>query len=66
MPGDVALGDALRGVWLARDERISTGRAMATVVLDRASDVIVLIALLIVGTCAQATLSIKASMPAPE
>jgi glycosyltransferase 2 family protein len=47
VPGRI--GDALRGVWLARDERIATGRAMATVVLDRASDVVVLIALLIVA-----------------
>jgi glycosyltransferase 2 family protein len=47
VPGRI--GDVLRGVWLARDERVPTGRAMASVVLDRASDVLVLITLLVVA-----------------
>jgi uncharacterized membrane protein YbhN (UPF0104 family) len=47
LPG--RLGDGLRGVWLARVEGISSGRALATVVFDRAADVIALVALLAVS-----------------
>lgn len=47
LPG--RLGDGLRGVWLARAEGITSGRALATVVFDRAADVIALVALLAVS-----------------
>lgn len=47
LPGRV--GDGLRGVWLARAERITSGRALATVVFDRAADVVALVALLAIS-----------------
>ena len=47
LPGRV--GDGLRGVWLARVERITSGRALATVVFDRAADVAALVALLAIA-----------------
>ena len=47
LPGRV--GDGLRGVWLARVERITSGRALATVVFDRAADVVALVALLAIA-----------------
>ena len=47
LPG--RLGDGLRGVWLAREEGIASGRALATVVFDRAADVIALVALLAIS-----------------
>ena len=47
LPG--RLGDGLRGVWLARAERIPSGRALATVVFDRIADVVVLVALLAIS-----------------
>jgi uncharacterized protein (TIRG00374 family) len=47
LPG--RLGDGLRGVWLARAEGIASGRALATVVFDRAADVVALVALLAVS-----------------
>ena len=47
LPGRV--GDGLRGVWLARAEDLPSGRALATVVFDRAADVVALVALLAVS-----------------
>ncbi len=47
LPG--RLGDGLRGVWLARAEGIPSGRALATVVFDRAADVVALVALLAIS-----------------
>ena len=47
LPG--RLGDGLRGVWLAREEGITSGRALATVVFDRAADVVALVALLAIS-----------------
>jgi uncharacterized protein (TIRG00374 family) len=47
LPG--RLGDGLRGIWLARTERITTGRALATVVFDRAADVVALGVLLAIS-----------------
>jgi uncharacterized protein (TIRG00374 family) len=47
LPGRI--GDVLRGVWLARLERIPSGRALATVVYDRAADVVALVALLVIS-----------------
>ena len=47
LPG--RLGDGLRGVWLARAEKITSGRALATVVFDRAADVVALVVLLAIS-----------------
>ncbi len=47
LPGRI--GDGLRGVWLARAERITSGRALATVVFDRIADVIALVVLLAIS-----------------
>ena len=47
LPGRI--GDGLRGVWLARVERITSGRALASVVFDRIADVIALVALLAIS-----------------
>lgn len=47
LPGRV--GDGLRGVWLARAEGIPSGRSLATVVFDRAADVIALVGLLAIA-----------------
>ena len=47
LPG--RLGDGLRGVWLARAEGIASGRALATVVFDRAADVVALVTLLAIS-----------------
>jgi uncharacterized protein (TIRG00374 family) len=41
------LGDLLRARWLARRAEMPTGRALATVVLDRACDLVVLLAMLL-------------------
>ncbi|MDX6520851.1 MAG: glycosyltransferase 2 family protein [Gaiellales bacterium] len=42
-------GEVLRGYWLSRESSIRPSRAIATVVVDRASDVLVLVVVLIVG-----------------
>lgn len=42
------VGDLLRARWLARSSGLPAGRALATVVLDRACDVVVLFAMLVV------------------
>jgi uncharacterized protein (TIRG00374 family) len=47
LPGRI--GDVFRGVWLARLEQIPSGRALATVVYDRASDVMALVVLLAIS-----------------
>jgi len=47
LPGRI--GDVLRGVWLAPAEQIPSGRALATVVFDRAADVTALVMLLVVS-----------------
>ncbi len=44
-------GDLMRGYWLARDLKVPTARAYGTLIVDRSSDVFVLIAML-VGTYA--------------
>lgn len=46
LPG--RLGDLLRARWLGLDARISGGRALATVVLDRGSDLVGLVVVLLV------------------
>jgi uncharacterized protein (TIRG00374 family) len=43
------LGDVCRAHWLGKDARIAQGRAVATVVVDRATDVVVLAAALLVS-----------------
>jgi uncharacterized protein (TIRG00374 family) len=49
------LGDLLRARWLSLDARISTGRALGTVILDRGCDVAALLLLLAIGIGAVAT-----------
>jgi uncharacterized protein (TIRG00374 family) len=49
------LGDLLRARWLAREAKIQSGRGLATVVLDRACDVVALLVLLLVGLAAVAS-----------
>jgi uncharacterized protein (TIRG00374 family) len=46
IPGRI--GDLLRAHWLARGGRVPHGRALATVVVDRASDLLALVGLLVV------------------
>lgn len=53
LPGRV--GDLLRARWLGLASRMPAGRAFGTVVLDRACDLVVLVALLVVGIAAVAT-----------
>src|SRR5262245_16318188 len=53
LPG--RLGDFLRARWLGLDARMPYGKAFGTVILDRASDVVVLVGLLIVGIAAVAS-----------
>jgi uncharacterized membrane protein YbhN (UPF0104 family) len=42
-------GDVLRGFWVARALRVPAGRGVATVVVDRSADVLVLLAVLAAG-----------------
>ena len=53
LPGRI--GDLLRARWLGLAARMSAGRAFGTVVLDRACDLVVLVALLVIGIAAVAT-----------
>jgi uncharacterized protein (TIRG00374 family) len=53
LPGRV--GDLLRARWLGLAARMPAGRAFGTVVLDRACDLVVLVALLVVGIAAVAS-----------
>jgi uncharacterized protein (TIRG00374 family) len=53
LPGRI--GDFLRARWLGLAARMPAGRAFGTVILDRASDLVVLVALLVVGIGAVAT-----------
>jgi glycosyltransferase 2 family protein len=53
LPGRI--GDLLRARWLGLAARMPAGRAFGTVVLDRACDLVVLVALLVVGIAAVAT-----------
>jgi hypothetical protein len=48
------LGDVLRAAWLRREAGVPAGRALGTVVLDRACDVAALLVLLLVGLAAVA------------
>ena len=49
------IGDLLRARWLARAAHMPSGRGLATVVLDRAGDVLGLLVLLLVGLAAVAS-----------
>ena len=53
LPGRI--GDLLRARWLGLAARMPAGRAFGTVVLDRACDLVVLVALLVIGIAAVAT-----------
>ncbi len=53
LPGRI--GDFLRARWLGLAARMPAGKAFGTVILDRAFDLIVLVALLIVGIAAVAS-----------
>lgn len=53
LPGRI--GDLLRARWLGLAARVPAGRAFGTVVLDRACDLVVLVALLVIGIAAVAT-----------
>jgi uncharacterized protein (TIRG00374 family) len=53
LPGRI--GDFLRARWLGLAARIPAGKAFGTVILDRAFDLVVLVALLIVGIAAVAS-----------
>jgi len=53
LPGRI--GDFLRARWLGLAARMPAGRAFGTVVLDRAFDLVVLVALLVVGIAAVAS-----------
>jgi uncharacterized protein (TIRG00374 family) len=53
LPGRI--GDLLRARWLGLAARIPAGRAFGTVVIDRACDLVVLVALLLVGIAAVAS-----------
>ncbi len=49
------LGDVFRARWLAREANVSGGRALASVVLDRGSDLAVLVVLLLSTTLSVST-----------
>jgi len=53
LPGRI--GDLLRARWLGLAARMPAGRAFGTVILDRACDFVVLVALLVVGIAAVAS-----------
>jgi uncharacterized protein (TIRG00374 family) len=53
LPG--RLGDLLRARWLGLDARLASGRALATVVIDRGFDLATLVVLLLVSLPAMAT-----------
>lgn len=53
LPGRI--GDLLRARWLGLAARMPAGRAFGTVVLDRVCDLVVLVALLVIGIAAVAT-----------
>jgi uncharacterized protein (TIRG00374 family) len=53
LPGRI--GDLLRARWLALAARISSGRAFGTVIIDRVSDLVVLVVLLLAGIAAVAS-----------
>jgi glycosyltransferase 2 family protein len=53
LPGRI--GDFLRARWLGLASRMPAGRAFGTVVLDRAFDLVVLVALLVLGIAAVAS-----------